>query len=303
MTLKHDLLGVLHCGTPVAVAFISIHSAIYGVETLLIQNGYQQFIENHLAVSRRNISEGRLHCVLFFNAIHISMQHLVANTVFFIPFCYRLMSALHRSEMRKSNNKSGGFSPQYEFWSIYIASGLFCAIGEELCQYSYKRYLLFHFRGNSKMITEINTKYDALNQSDVPSAGASGSICGLIGFNLLISMELIGSRIWKTINLWNGDKILDPNEMEENGTAEDDDWTLKYEAIKFGLDSIWMVFSGILVFGMVSDIKREWKFARQQRGNRDILKSDPVNQVTHRGHLCGFIGGMIMYAIRANTKK
>ena len=128
-----------------------------------------------------------------------------------------------------------------------------------------------------------------MNRGDGNAAGASGAILGLIGFNLMFSAQRIAQRVRAVIR---GDGKEDRDEDEDS-----DEQRMRYEAVCFAVDSLWLLVSGFAVSKAVNDVRRDWKFAKQRRGQRELLRNDSVDQVSRRGHLCGLLGGMIMFAV------
>ena len=71
----------------------------------------------------------------------------------------------------------------------------------------------------------------------------------------------------------------------------------RYQAVCFAVDSLWMLLSGFAVYKAVDDVHRDWKFAKQRRGQWELLRNDSVDQVSRRGHLYGLLGEMFMFAV------
>mmetsp|Transcript_100949 Transcript_100949/g.184131 ORF Transcript_100949/g.184131 Transcript_100949/m.184131 type:complete len:313 (+) Transcript_100949:68-1006(+) len=103
----------------------------------------RQFMERHCIASRRNISAGRVWCLLAAQLSHISLEHLISNAVFLYSVAPTAHAALGR----------------YQFLALYFLGGL-CGIVASL---ALSPLLLHH-------------------GLTVECLGASGSLFAMLGF-------------------------------------------------------------------------------------------------------------------------
>eukprot|EP01083_Nonionella_stella_P048542 129678_1 len=314
-SVHQDVRNILLYGTPNAIAFIVAHSAIYGLQWYFPEQ-CANFTNSKDAIQR-----GEYYRWLTSNFMHDGFSHLMTCTIAFTPHCYRLIDCIDRHKKKRS---------MCMFWSLYVASGFLGCSVAHLLESSYKRYLLYYFRDNDKIMHDITTRYDAINQDNKESIGSSGAIFSLYAFNCLISLEMIIKRFHFVYKLFvdDGDGLIDitdemymkydildydlhmdtpeghttkgehADDMNEGLMDDSAHKTVQYHTIKLFVDACWMIYSGYEATSAAMDLYWLWKLAKQERGGQDIMKlQSDLYRINFIGHFSGSVAGIMVYIL------
>eukprot|EP01084_Bolivina_argentea_P224930 380228_1 len=294
MSISKDIRNFFLYGAPHSFAFYVVHKNLF--EGVINPDDY--------GFSKQQIDKGNYYTFLTANFFHYDAQHLLNNTIGFIPCCHRVISYLNKHKKWKS---------ACIFWFIYLCGGIMANVGDYVLTSSWKKILLFFFRNDAKMIENINENYEGLNTKERKSFGASGCVCGLVGFNLCISIELIVKRVYYFYQLLDDDGLVELEKFEDRFDIKDYDLEettkgdevpdpdeiqyqiSRYNAIKLCIDIIWFMEDGRNIYnGCLKRIYKDWIYRKEKRAGRDYLVafSGMIGDYTH---LCGIVSGIVLY--------
>ena len=319
MSLQQDLKTILYYGTPNVFVWGVVHTSIFIAN--IVTGEFDQYIPN-----RNDVRQFKLHKIIIGQSMHLHPGHLLGNFVGLTPACYRMIDYLNKNQTKL-----------YSFWFIYGSIGVFAGLLSEPFFYViYKKFLLFYFKNDMKMIEIINKYYDKIQYSKESMErgfiGASGVIAGLETFNTLSSIELSIKGLWSLFKdyIWNNNEddidgliditdqimgeydILDydmdendptPGHTQDSDNDDDDDIGIINKQEKYQINRLCYDFANLFYllyhsnFAM-KELWRHWKYGLQQRGGHNLLiLQSPLYKGGMIGHTGGAIAGVAVYIL------
>ena len=314
-SLRQDFKNMFLYGTPNVFVWIALHGSIF-----FLSGSFLEYIPN-----RNDIRQFKLHKIIIGQTMHSSIYHLYDNFKLFTQNCYRTIDYLNKNKI----------SCLYSFWFIYGSINIFGLLLSESFLYRiYKKFLLFYFKNDIKMIQNINENYDKIsyskNKMEMGSVGASCCIAGLETFNALSSIELCIKGLW--ILLFKDfdddgliditDQIMSKYDIIEYDLDDNDDPTPsgdtkggvgdnndedqvglinkqeKYQIIRLCYDVGYLLYFLYYDNFAIKELWRHWRFGLQQRGAHNLLVlQSGLYRSGMTGHTGGAIAGVAVYII------